>query len=511
MSLSRVRVDRLRRWLWPAFAGSLTSLGFAPASVPVATLAGVTMLIALLRVQARERDRLHTSLGAGLLYGLGFAVPLLWWMRVVSPGAHIALAVAQAALIAVSIAPIRLVMTLPAWPIWATGVWMTAEYLRGSYPFGGFPWGRLAYATLDTPMESYVRMIGMAATSGLVFLTGTGLAYMASAPGRRRAGSALVGVGIVFGVGAVLPVGASAPSGVTSLAVVQGDVPVLFAPWPRREIFDKHVVATRKLIQAIDAGEAPRPRMVLWPENSLDFDPLNDPAAGGELSDLAKALNAPILIGAILDGPSPTTAVNAGIVWTSNGPAARYTKRKLVPFGEYVPFRQSLEGLVPRFGRDIPRDMLPGAKQGTINVGDVRVGDTICWDVAHDNVVRDVVRSGAQLLVVQTSNASFTGTTQPEQQWQISRLRAIETGRAVVVPSTNGISGVIDARGKVVARLPTQKATFASADVELAEGITSGVRWGAPLQGGGVLIGTFGLLWAMPRTWKTVRRHCDRS
>ena len=506
MSVRTVRSGILRRWLWPALAGGLTSLGFAPTSAPVATLGGMAMLIALLRRQARDEDRFRTSAAAGLLYGLGFAVPLLWWMRVVSPGAHVALAVAQAVLIAMSIVAVRVVIALPGWPIWATGVWVTAEYLRGSYPFGGFPWGRLAYATLDTPMESYVRMVGMAVTSGLVFLAATGLAYMTSAPGRRKTGSALVGVGFILATGAVLPAGASAPSGSTSLAVVQGDVPVLFAPWPQREIFNKHVAATRELIRAIDSGEAPQPRMVLWPENSLDFDPFDDPAANAQLSDLARNLNAPILIGAILDGPSPTTALNAGIVWTSNGPAERYAKRKLVPFGEYVPFRQSLQGLVPRFGREIPRDMIPGPRQGTIDIGGVRVGDTICWDIAHDNVVRDVIRSGAQLLVVQTSNASFTGTAQPEQQWQISRLRAIETGRAVVVPSTNGISGVIDAHGEVIARLPAQEATFASADVELAEGITPGVRWGWPLQLGSMLIGTFGLIWAVVRAWNGEKR-----
>lgn len=139
MSFRTAHSEKLRQGLWPVLSGVLTSLGFAPASVPVATLTGMTMLIALLRAQAREGVRLRASMAAGLLYGLGFAVPLLWWMRVVSPGAHIALAFVQAALIAVSIAAVRLVIALPGWPILATGVWMTTEYLRGSYPFGAFP------------------------------------------------------------------------------------------------------------------------------------------------------------------------------------------------------------------------------------------------------------------------------------------------------------------------------------------------------------------------------------
>ena len=84
--------------------------------------------------------------------------------------------------------------------------------------------------------------------------------------------------------------------------------------------------------------------------------------------------------------------------------------------------------------------------------------------------------------MVQTSNASFTGTSQPEQQWQISRLRAIETGRFVLVPSANGISGIANAKGETIAEAKTQKPTTLSADIELGTGITTGVRWGGRLQ-----------------------------
>jgi apolipoprotein N-acyltransferase len=82
------------------------------------------------------------------------------------------------------------------------------------------------------------------------------------------------------------------------------------------------------------------------------------------------------------------------------------------------------------------------------------------------------------VLVVQTSNASFTGTSQPDQQFKISRLRAIETGRWVVVPSTNGISGIIDASGRVVAEAPREQPATLVADVGTATGQTPATRAG---------------------------------
>lgn len=164
-----------------------------------------------------------------------------------------------------------------------------------------------------------------------------------------------------------------------------------------------------------------------------------------------------------------------------------------MPYGEYVPFRSELGGLVPRFDRQIPRDMLPGEKSGVLDIAGVTIGDTICWDIAYDGNIRDNIEGGAQLLVVQTSNASFTGTSQPDQQWKISRLRAIETGRYVLVPSTNGISGIVDPQGRTIARATPQIPAILSAKVTLANGTTPGVRFGGLIEYALVTLGLVGL------------------
>jgi apolipoprotein N-acyltransferase len=260
------------------------------------------------------------------------------------------------------------------------------------------------------------------------------------------------------------------------------DVPGAFLTWPRGEIFELHAAETRRLVDRVRSGAEPPPDAVLWPENATDIDPYHDSTVRSEIESLSRDLDAPILVGGIFDGATADTARNAGVVWDADGPGQIYVKRKPVPYGEYVPFRHELGGLVPRFDRDIPRDFLPGKDPGALQIGNLVVGDTICWDIAYDGVVRGTVKAGGQVLVVQTSNASFTGTSQPEQQWRISRLRAIETGRWVLVPSTNGISGIADANGDVVERAPLHEPATLSADVPLASGLTPALRIGAPLE-----------------------------
>jgi apolipoprotein N-acyltransferase len=119
-----------------------------------------------------------------------------------------------------------------------------------------------------------------------------------------------------------------------------------------------------------------------------------------------------------------------------------------VPFGEYVPFREQLLPYIKRLEM-VGRQTAPGVGPGIMPIGGVTYGDLICFELAYDNVVADVANGGAQILIVQTNNATYGGTGQPEQQFAITRMRAIETGRTVLIASTSGISGVINPDGKV--------------------------------------------------------------
>jgi apolipoprotein N-acyltransferase len=160
------------------------------------------------------------------------------------------------------------------------------------------------------------------------------------------------------------------------------------------------------------------------------------------------------------------------------GPGARYVKRHPVPFGEYIPFR-SLVRLVTDKVDLVPRDFVAGNEVGVLDVGPVRLGDVICFEVAYDDLVRDVVTGGGELLVVQTNNATFGRSGETSQQLAMGRLRAVEHGRAVLVAATSGISAVIAPDGELVEQAPVFTQEVLSAQVPRRTGTTLATRLGA--------------------------------
>jgi apolipoprotein N-acyltransferase len=207
--------------------------------------------------------------------------------------------------------------------------------------------------------------------------------------------------------------------------------------------------ATLDLEKQVQAGSQVKPDLVIWPENSTDIDPYQDAETRQDIETAVQAVKVPILVGAVTEGPGPDERQTTGIVWDPvTGPGQRYAKRHPVPFGEYIPFRNQLLPYIKRLEM-IGRQTAPGVGPGIMPISGTTYGDLICFELAYDNVVEDVAKGGAQILIVQTNNATYGGTGQPEQQFAITRMRAIETGRTVLIASTSGISGVIRPDGTV--------------------------------------------------------------
>ncbi len=145
--------------------------------------------------------------------------------------------------------------------------------------------------------------------------------------------------------------------------------------------------------------------------------------------------------------------LNQGIVWDpQTGAGDRYTKWHPVPFGEYIPLRSVFTkyNFFDRL-REVGRDMMSGTRREPLDIDGVKVADAICFDIAYDDGLTAQLRNGAELLVVQSSQATFIHTDQTDQQFAITRLRAMETGRWVAVATTNGVSGLIAPDGHVIA------------------------------------------------------------
>ncbi len=435
----------------------------------------------------------------GLLFGLGYTLTLTWWMRAVGTDAWVLIGLTVAGFYALAGMGIALVSRLRGWALWSACLWVATEAAMSAWPLGGFPWTRLAWATVDTPLAAWLPWIGVTGVSFLVALAGSVLAWGAMTLKVHPRSAVLLAIGaLTFGaVPLVVRPESLTPAWVAGLptvrvAVVQGDVPGAGnnVVGVHRQVTENHVQATVGLARDVQSGAAERPDFVLWPENSTAVDPFRDRIARSGVSRAVTAIQAPVVVGAIVDGDRPDAVLNQGIVWLPDGTTReRYTKRHPVPFGEYVPFRNQLAGL--RIGRlaMIPRDMVAGTRTTPLEVAGARVADLICFDVAFDDSLTAQVRNGGQLVTVQTSNATFTGTAQLDQQFAISRLRAMETGRAVVIASTNGISGVFAPDGSVRTRLGTRVTAVALADVPLVDRQTPAVRYGELLAQTLVLMG----------------------
>ena len=266
----------------------------------------------------------------------------------------------------------------------------------------------------------------------------------------------------------------------------------------RRAVLDNHVEQTLALAAAIDAGTAPAPDFVLWPENASDLDPFADPTAADAITVAARAVGVPILVGAVTAVPgNPDGVWNVGIVWDpESGPTQMYIKTHPVPFGEYVPFRAQLAGLIGRFDR-VPRDFIPGSEPGNLEIGGVAVGNVICFEIAYREVVDAVVDGGARVITVQTNNATYGGTSQPAQQLGIERLRAIEYGRSVLVAATSGISAVIAPDGSITQQMGEETTGWLVADVPLRGEPTWAARLGTAVQWGVCLASLGSLAYAV--------------
>jgi apolipoprotein N-acyltransferase len=408
---------------------------------------------------AVDGQRCRTGAWLGVLYGLAFFVPLLSWTGVyVGPAPWLILAAAEAAYFAGLGAVLPLVQRLPVAPLWVGASWVLEELVRDRWPFGGFPWGRLAFSQAQSPLRWFAALGGAPLVTFAVALSGAGLAQavlsMRATP-IRRAGAA-AGLGLLVAVpvlGAVLswPLWPSTTHAHdTTIALVQGNVPDRGLDFEsrRREVLDNHVQQTMGLAADIKAGRVPRPALVLWPENSSDLDPYTNADARAEIERAVKALGAPILVGAILDGPGSHVR-NAGILWSPNtGPGATYIKRHPVPFAEYIPLR-GVAKIVTDKVKLVQRDMASGTGNGLVPGGPFAIGDVICFEVAYDTLVHSSVAAGAQLLVVQTNNATFGHTAETYQQLAMSQLRAVEHGRTTVQVSTSGLSAVIAPDGTI--------------------------------------------------------------
>jgi apolipoprotein N-acyltransferase len=484
---------RLRWALLTALAGGLMlAAAFAPVGVwPLAAAGPALLTVALWGRSARA------SFCVGLVFGVAFFVPLLAWVVNVAWYAWLALAGAEAVIFAVFAIGQRVLLRLPGWPVAVAGWWVAAEAFRDRWPWGGFPWGRLAMSQAGAPTEGWAAVGGAPLLSFMVALVGGTLAWLllvaltpqntptASAARRKRTALATLACAAACAVAAAPaalsldPVPHGSPT--AEVAAIQGDVPRagnLPEQLNDTMVTANHENATLRLAQQVRDGRRPAPDLVIWPENSTDIDPSLYQPVYAQITGALNAIDRPILVGEVLENPLR----NAGQLWVpGKGPVATYLKRQLVPFGEYIPLR-GLISKVTSLTQLVPENFVPGHGNVVFHVGKIRLGDAICYEIGFDGLVRSDVADGANLLTMQTNDATFerdgqTGET--GQQLDMARIRAVEHDRAVVVASTTGYSAIIAPDGRLITSSGTWRQAILEARVPLISRITLADRVGA--------------------------------
>jgi len=492
------RTKKLRRVAVSLLAGVATWTSFPPVSWWWAAVVGVAALLVAVHGLSARRAAV-----AGFAYGLGLFVPMLSFLRGIGVDAWLVVALIESLWFVVLGLAAAAVSRQRWWPWAMPAVWIGVEWVRDRWPFGGFPWGRIAFGQAGGPLLPLAAWFGAPGVTVAVVGLATVVAWCALALNARRTAdapvvrsrtwaAALVAAAVVavpFAAAAAIhvPTGGSTTGGPSHVVVaaVQGDVPRLGldAFTQQRVVTANHLHETQRLADEVAAGTVPRPAFVVWPENASDSDPFDDLPSRDMIEQAVAAVGVPVVVGAVLDGPGIHHVQNAAVVWTPTGPGERYVKRHLVPFGEYLPFRDLLTHIAGRFSM-IAKDFAPGHRPGVLDAAGIRFADVICFEVADDGIVRDAVTGGGRLLVVQTNNATYEhpgdsghgGET--AQQLQMSRLRAVEHGRAVVVAATSGVSAVIDPAGHVRQRTGVFTAASLVADVPLRDGTTVADRLG---------------------------------
>jgi apolipoprotein N-acyltransferase len=508
-------LGRALRLLAALVSGALLAAAFPALDLgPLALVALVPLLL------ATETVRPRTAAGLGYLAGLSFfGLHLLWiaqflsWTGTVAWLAWGGLSSVEAAFLAAFFALVPATRPLGAWRLLVLpAAWAVLELVRAHHPLGGFPWGLLATSQHDAGvLLPLARVVGGFGLAAVIVAVNLAVAFWLRAlwaaaregPGGRRVSAALVGLPLLVAglLGARLAVPAApAPAGPPlDVVVVQAGLRGghgLAQGQTTEQVFANHVRRT----EALAGAPGGPPDLVVWGEGAADADPLTNPDRLAAVARAAGAARAPILLGATTELDA-THRATEGLLFTPEGRLAdRYQKRRLVPFGEFVPFGGVLGRLIPATREGVPYDKIPGHRLEPLLIDGVPVGPLICWESAYPGDARQLTRDGARLLLVMTNNASFGTGAGPRQHLAAGQLRAVESGRTIVQAAVTGISAVIEPNGATRDETGLYQDTVIRVQAPQRAGATPYVRFGRGIEAGlvGVTVGGLvlaGLLW----------------
>lgn len=355
-------------------------------------------------------------------------------------------------------------------------VFIAIETLTQYFPFGGFPWAKIAYSGIDSPFAKLAPLGSTQLVAFSIFLTAMFLIPLIGFLLQKAVFPALfIGISIIALILFLDSLQLNFSStGEKNLLIVQGSVPrsgLLFNE-QKLAVLQNHIQQTEIFFK--ENSNVNNVDAILWPENSIDVDPYINEEAASILNAHLSKINKPFIAGAVL---SQEKNLKNSIIKIQNNifnNEQEYTKIHLVPFGEYLPFRNLLEKRISRFNL-LSKDFAKGNQITNFRLEDNLISPVICFEVAWNNVLAKQILNGGELIIVHTNNATYAFSDQIKQQFQITRFRALEAGRQTVISATTGVSAHINEYGQVLWQSEEFKPMAHLAQVKMIPEITPAI------------------------------------
>lgn len=476
------RVFRHVADLMAIVAGGASVLAFAPFHLWPLALVCPALLVALWSGgDARSAARRGFLYGAAEflagIYWIYIAVsglgPAPWWLGVLF---YLLLSCACALFPALTGYIVKRFAPQPGWtwPMLIPALWTLFEWLR-SFIFTGFPWLALGFSQGAHILGGYAPVFGVYGVSFACVLLAT-LLVLALRPGVSHASrlAALAGIAVVFALAAVLATVAwTQPTGEPfQVAVVQGNIPQK-EKWTDPAVklsLDRYTNLTRR-----EDGAG----LVVWPEAAIPAWYVQVAPQLQKFSLEERKRGVSVVYGVLVynwntdKGYNAVAALGAGVGLAHD----LYFKRHLVPFGEYFPVPGWIKHWLSKHA--LPHSSFtPGPlNQPPLAVKGWRIAVANCYEIAFGRLLRYQLPL-ANFIVNVSDDGWFGHSIASEQQFEMAQTAARETGRDVIAGANSGVTGIINAQGRVTARVPRYKKTVLIGAIQSYSGATPYVRLG---------------------------------
>ena len=363
-------------------------------------------------------------------------------------------------------------------------LWVAMELARTRIT--GFPWQLLGTAQVDNfPLARLASVTGVYGISFEIMLVNASFAAVFLVRKERRMTLLVASVAAAMALQAGRLV-VSPPLATDRVAyLVQQNIPILENSDWTKEYFQNTLRELRQITLVPDnqaASEASHPSLIVWPESPAPFY-TGDPLFRNAISNLARESKAWVVTGSLgvknaTRNPEQATELynSAALISPDGAWTERYDKVHLVPFGEFVPFRRLFgfaAGLTQQVG-----DFSRGITRQPLHAGGQKLGTFICYESVFPDEVRQFAKNGAQVLVNISNDGWYGDSGAYAQHLNQSRMRAIETGRWMLLDTNTGVTASIDPYGRVVASLPRKVRSTLRAPYTLTNVTTFYTRYG---------------------------------